>query len=57
MEDLVASADAVRYNERALRRLWREGGGESLARAALRLAAAGEVDYGDAAALDAEHLL
>ena len=57
MEDLIAGAEAARYSERTLRRLWREGGGESLARAALRLAAAGEADYGDAAALDAEHLL
>jgi len=57
MEDLLASADSARYSERALRRLWRQGGGDSLVRAALRLAAAGEVDYRDAAALDAEHLL
>ncbi len=57
MEDLIAGADAAHYSERTLRRLWRQGGGESLARAALRLAASGEVDYGDAAALDAEHLL
>jgi type II secretory ATPase GspE/PulE/Tfp pilus assembly ATPase PilB-like protein len=57
MEDLIAGAEAARYSERTLRRLWRQGGGESLARAALRLAAAGEVDYADAAALDAEHLL
>lgn len=57
MEDLLAGADSARYSERSLRRLWRQGGGDSLARAALRLAAAGEVDYRDAAALDAEHLL
>ena len=54
LEDLVAAADSVRFNERALRRRWMEGGGEPLARAALQLAAAGEVDYTEAASLDSD---
>jgi len=52
VEELVARADPERFSERALRRAWLESGGQPLARAALRLAAAGEVDYAEAAALD-----
>jgi len=51
LEELVASASPERFSERALRRAWLDSGGVPLARAALRLAAAGEIDYAEAVAL------
>jgi general secretion pathway protein E len=54
VEEELARADRVSFSERNLRKLWIEGGGSSLVREGLQLAAAGQISHAEVLQYEAD---